>query len=200
MSFVHNDGGCECITNSMDLFSVPPVQKSVEYGKYVDYHPINTITDGAPIELEIPATGEDYLDLCNSTLYVKAKIIQTDGSDLLNDERVAPVNLFLHSMFSQVEISINGTLITTTLDTYGNQAYIETLLSYGEDAKKSQLSSSLFYKDQSGKFESTSLSGDQPTNPGFVLRNELIKGSQSVDMIGRIHADLFSRIDILLTE
>jgi len=59
---------CECITNSMDLFSVPPIQKSVENGKYVDYHPINTINNGSPIEFEIPAAGKEYLDLCNSLL------------------------------------------------------------------------------------------------------------------------------------
>ena len=85
----------------------------------------------------------------------------------------------------------DGTLIMTASDTYGYRAYIEMLLSYGEDAKKSQLTSSLFYKDQSGRFEGTSLSGDQPANSGFVLRNELIKESRSVDMIGRIHADIF---------
>jgi len=52
----------------MDLFSVPPIQKSVENGKYVDYHPINTINNGSPIEFEIPAAGKEYLDLCNSLL------------------------------------------------------------------------------------------------------------------------------------
>ena len=85
MSFVRDDR-CECITNSMDLFSIPPVQKSVENGKYVDYHPINTLTDGGPIEFEIPATREEYLDLCNSMLYIKAKIMLTDGSDLIKEE------------------------------------------------------------------------------------------------------------------
>ena len=194
MSFVRDDG-CECITNSMDLFSVPPVQKGVEYGTYVDYHPINTITDGAPIEFEIPAAGEDYLDLCNSMLYVQAKIVKANGSKLDKDAEVAPVNLFLHSMFSQIDISLNGTLITTASDTYGYRAYIESLLSYGEDAKKSQLTSSLYYKDQSGRFENTILKAaadkEEIPNPGFVARNELIRESKSIDMIGRIHADIF---------
>jgi len=136
--------------------------KSVENGKYVDYHPINTISNGAPIEFEIPATGEEYLDLCNSMLYVKVKVIQADGQNIPDDMRIALVNLFLCSLFSQVDISLNGTLITTASDTYGYHAYIKTLLSYGEDAKKSQLTSSLYCKDQASKFDNTLLAGVIP--------------------------------------
>jgi len=54
------------------------------------------------------------------------------------------VNLFLHSLFSQVDISLNGTLITASTSTYPYRAMLETLLSYGEDAKTSQLTSALY--------------------------------------------------------
>jgi len=157
MAFV-NDDACECITNSLDLFSVPPVQKSVEHGKYVDYHPIN----------KIPAAGEEYLDLCNAMLFVKVKVVQQNGQDLAAGARVAPVILFLHSLFSQVVISLNGTLVTTATDTYGYRAYLETLLSYGGDAKQTQLTSSLYY-NEAGKFKAMHLEpGDQnhAVNPG----------------------------------
>jgi len=33
---------------------------------------------------------------------------------------------------------------------------LETLLSYGEDAKKSQLTAELFYKDEAGNMDETS--------------------------------------------
>jgi len=194
MAFV-NDDACECITNSMDLFTIPPIQKSVEYGKYVDYHPINTIAEGSPIEFEIPGAGEEYIDLNNSMLFVKVKVVQLNGQNLPAGAQVAPVNLFLHSLFSQVDISLNGTPVTTASDTYGYRAYIETLLSYGRDAKQTQLTSSLYYKDEAGKFDALHLEAGQddanPVNPGFVWRNQFIAESRSVDMIGRIHADLF---------
>ena len=198
MAFVQH-AACECVTNSLDLFSVPPIQKSVEDGKYVDYHPINTIADGSPIEFEIPAAGEEYLDLGNSMLYVKVKVVQQNGADLPAAAQVAPVNLFLHSLFSQVDISLNGTLVTTASDTYGYRAYIETLLSYGEDAKKTHLTSSLYYKDEAEKFDSLDLDGNN-ANAGFVWRNQFISQSRSVDMIGRIHADLFLQDRYILNE
>ena len=67
---------------------------------------------------------------------------------------VGPINLFLHSLFSQVDISLNGTLVTTSTNTYPYRAMLETLLSYGEDAKKTQLTSALFYNDLAGKMDS----------------------------------------------
>jgi len=166
MAFVHDDA-CECITNSLYLFTVPPMQRNVEYGKYVDYHAINTLAEGAPIEFEIPAAGEEYMELCNSMLYVRLKVIQQNGNNLAADAVVSPVNLFLQSLFSQVDISLNGTLVTTASDTYGYRAYIEMLLSYGDDAKKTQLTSSLYYKDEVGKFDNRDLAGDN-VNPGFI--------------------------------
>jgi len=103
------------------------------------------------------------------------------------------VNLFLHSLFSQVDVSLNGTLVTTASDMYAYRAYIETLLSYGKDAKQSQLTCSLFYKDTAGKFDNLGLeAGDNvDPNPGYVQRNQFIRQSRTVDMIGRIHTDLF---------
>jgi len=189
MAFV-NDDSCECVTSSLDLFSVPPTQTAVEVGNYVDYHPITNVTDGSPIEFDIPASGTDYIDLSKSMLYVKAKVVQQNGHNLPPNTPVAPVNLWLHSLFNQVDISLNGTTVTTANDTYAYRAYLETLLSYGDDAKHSQLTAALYCKDTAGKFESLELDGDD-ANDGFIWRNDYVKQSRSVDMMGRIHADLF---------
>jgi len=196
MAFLHADS-CECVTTNLDLFSVPPTQTSVEHGVYVDYHPLTNVTDGSPIEFDLPASVTDYLDLAN----VKVKVTQRDGTNLQPDAQVAPVNLFLHSLFSQVDIRpmLNGTSVTAANDTYPYRAYMETLLSYGEDAKNSQLTSALYYKDEAGRFDHITIAGDA-TNEGYVSRNKLIRGSRSVDMIGRIHADLFFQGRYLLNE
>lgn len=67
MAFIH-EGSCECAKSELDLFSVPATQTSVETGMYVDYHPVSSISSGAPIEFDVNATGE-YLDMasCLST-------------------------------------------------------------------------------------------------------------------------------------
>ena len=59
-----------------------------------------------------------------------------NGKNLPNDAEVALVKLFLHSLFSQVNISLNGTLVSTASDMYSYRAHIETLLSYSQDDKQ----------------------------------------------------------------
>ena len=146
MAFVHPQS-CECIKSELDIFAVPPTQTSIEHGQYVEYNPIAAIALGQLIEFNIPGGGQDYLDLANTQLYVKAQILRHNGNALADADDVGPVNLFLHSLFSEVDISLNDTQITSSNNTYPYRAYLETLLSYGPDAKASQLSSSMYYKD-----------------------------------------------------
>ena len=97
------------------------------------------MADSSPIEFHVDASGEDYIDFANTMLYVKAKITRVDGTNLKVDSPIRPSNLFLHSLFSPVDVSLNGTLITASTNTYPYRAMMETLLSYGEDAKRTQL-------------------------------------------------------------
>jgi len=138
MAFVHEQP-CECTKSELDLFSVPPTQTSMEQGSWIEYHPLTTVADGSPIEFNVGACGEDYIDFANTMLYVKAKITRADGTNLAVDSPIGPTNLFLHSLLSQVDVSLNGTLITASTNTYPYRAMMETLLSYGEDAERTQL-------------------------------------------------------------
>jgi len=72
---VHEDS-CECVKTELDLFSIPLTQTSVENGNWIEYHPLTTVGDGSPIEVDIAGNGEDYIDLANTMLYVQAKITQ----------------------------------------------------------------------------------------------------------------------------
>jgi hypothetical protein len=52
--------------SELDLFSVPPTQVNVDSGMFMEYHPISSLTDGAPIEFEVSSSGDDYIDFANS--------------------------------------------------------------------------------------------------------------------------------------
>jgi len=183
--------------------SVPPTQASVENGTWVEYHPLTIVGDGSPIEFDISGTGEDYIDLANTMLYVQAKITKHDGTNLDANDPVGPVNLLLHSLFSQVDISLNGTQDTTSTNTYSYRAMLETLLSYGGDAKKSQLTSALYYHDQADRiivWTLDSVAFDANGNSRLKTRKTFTTTSNPVDMICRIHADLFFQSRYLLNE
>ena len=80
---------------------------------------------------------------------------------------------------------------------------IETLLSYGEDAKTSQLTSALYYKDQPGRMDSVDLA-DNTRNSGLAKRHAKkalpSRHSHVFDMMGRIHADIFFQERYMMNE
>ena len=56
------------------------------------------------------------------------------------------------------------------MNTYPYRAMLETLLSYGEDAKKTQLNSKLFYADEAGKMDVVAFGADAAKNRGLIKR------------------------------
>ena len=109
---------CENAKCELDLFTVPPTQTSIESGSYTEYHPISSLVDGGPIEFSILGTGLEYIDIQNTQLYVRAQIVQPDGTAIGNNAQLAPANLFLHTLFSEVDVKLNETLVTSTNNTY----------------------------------------------------------------------------------
>ena len=152
MAFVH-DQSCECAKSELDVFSVPPTQTSIEYGNYVEYHPLSSITDSGPIEFDVSSSGQNYLDFSNTQLLVKVKLTRGSGVDITDADHVGGVNLFLHSLFQQVDVSLNDVQVSQSSGTYAYRAYIESLLSYGPQATNSRLTAALFYKDTTGNID-----------------------------------------------
>ena len=144
MTFIHPQS-CECTKSELDLFVVPPTQTSIESDTFVECNPISTISQGTPIEYSVTGAGQDYLDLSSTQLYVRAQIVKATYEPIDNNDAVGPTNLFLHSLFSEVDITLNDTLVTSSKNTYAYRSYLETLLSYGGAAKTSQLTSALYY-------------------------------------------------------
>ncbi|GFV51104.1 uncharacterized protein TNCV_4743811 [Trichonephila clavipes] len=84
----------ECAKSELNLFTLPPTQTVIEKGQWIQFHPIANVTDGGPVEFLISGSGEDYLDLSQTQLYVKAKNFKNDGKVLTDDDKIGPVNLF----------------------------------------------------------------------------------------------------------
>ncbi|XP_067667622.1 uncharacterized protein F54H12.2-like [Haliotis asinina] len=182
----------EIIPESLNLFSLPPFQTCVQQHYYENVRPVSQINDEAPLEFSISNTGSDYLDLKRTRLHVKLKVTHNDGSILLSKEHVAPVNLFLQSLFSQVSVYLNDTLVSSTNNHYAYKSMMKALLNFGADAKTTQLTSQLFYKDV-GQSNSDIESTDTETgsNTGLMARGQFIKLSQEMTMSGNLFEDVF---------
>ena len=78
MAFLHHESQ-ECTKSELDLFSIPATQASVTKGQWIEYRPLSNITDSGPIEFNVSGSGEEYLDLAKTQVFVKAKITKANG-------------------------------------------------------------------------------------------------------------------------
>jgi len=118
----------------------------------------------------IPGNSETYIDL-DIKLFVRGRLIGADGKDLDASDFTAGTNNFLHSLFSQCNISLNGVNITPASELYPFRSYLESFLTYGSDAANSHLTKAFWYLDEEDVLAvdptSTSIK-----NKGFVKRWE----------------------------
>ena len=220
MSYVHPFSK-RCDKSEIDLFSVPPTQQSLERGRWIGYAPLSSVENtDSPINFLVTGTDE-YIDLSKTILTVTGKIVKNDETvlDGANQTSVAPVNNFLHSLFKQVDVYLNGKQVTPAMGTYPYRAYIETLLNYDASAKESQFTSALYYKDTATKMdEAGSLPSSQTINykaitgqnasiknympgtgnHGFAKRSKFIQNSKQFVLSGPIFADIFMTDRLLL--
>ena len=190
---------CLCVKSELDLFTVPPTQTSVKHGCTMDYHPVSTLTDDGPIGFNISGSGEDYIDLANTFLHLGMKITGADGANIAiaDSAAIGPVNLLMHSLFSLVDVALYDKLVSSSTNTYAYRVYLKTLLNYGKEAKESQLTSVMWYKDTAGKMDERAVvaAGE---NKGLVKRASFTKSSKVVDVMGRIHSDIFFQKKLLM--
>jgi|SaaInl33SG_5_DNA_1037386.scaffolds.fasta_scaffold00699_3 hypothetical protein len=187
----------ECSKVELDLESSPPVNVSMEKGEFVTYRPLSSLDSGGPLEFIINGIPDTYLDLGRSKLYLKVKIIQADGTVLDETDHVAPVNLLLHSLFSQVDVKLKDTIVSSSLSTYAYKAYLETLLAYGSDSKRTHKIMEGYYED-GHKGMDKSKGGATPVNSGYDARAALVAESKSFELMGRVHSDIFHQDRLLL--
>ena len=229
MSYIHPFSK-RCDKSEIDLFRVPPTQQSLERGRWIDYAPLSSVTNADNAITFLIAGTDEYIDLSKTILTVTGKVTMPDGTKLTGggQSNVAPVNNFLHSLFRQVDVYLNGKQVTPAMGTYAYRSYIETLLNYDVSAKESQFSSALYYKDTATKMDDggalpskktityikgTYNSDTAPTgadkeevsftvpgtgNQGFAKRHQFIRNGIQFVLSGPIFSDIFMTDRLLL--
>ena len=180
--------------SELDLESVPPLQIGIVDEYLVRTRPKSGPESGGPLEFLIPASGDDYLDLSHCYLYLKCWVLKDDGAAIETlktnyttgkDGFVAPLNLLFHSLFRQLDLVMNDTLVATSGDTYPYRAYFTTLLSYGHHAKETWLNRlESWCTDEHGKC-------DARDNIGLLNRQKNIVSSHPFDFKDCLHSDMF---------
>jgi len=106
-----------------------------------------------------------------------------------NTNFTAVTNNFLHSLFSQCSVALNGVNITHATALYNYRSYFETLLMYGSDAAATHLTNAFWYLDDGDPLPCDPTAADAK-NKAFITRWNKIKQSKEVQVYGRIHSDM----------
>ena len=178
--------------SEFDYFSPSILQSSVlnEYDELVQ---AKTVSRSGPIQFEVGGAANLYRDLSNSYLQVKCKVVQASGAALAENAPVAPVNLLLHSLFSNVSVVMNTKELTEKDSNYAYRAYLETLLTYSDEVLKTRGCVTGWFKDDAATMNAIILAdaGTAKANTGFVARNAMSSLSKEITLIGRPHCDNF---------
>ena len=181
---------CLCSKSELDLFTRPPVNGVMEHGAFQSHFPVSTLAEGAPIEFNVPATPDTYVDLGRTSLHLQLAVRKRDGTVLDNAQQVVPVQNLFGALFQQIDVKLNDRLVTPSLNTYPYKSYIETLLSHGSDAKKSWLTSQGWH-GEAGDNPATSNPHDAAAPSGVKARWTMIRTGNDFQLEGRPHVDLF---------
>ena len=151
-----------------------------------------------PLEFEVEGNDDQYLDLQSSLIQVKAKVRLANG-DALDDDvanaTVVPCENFLHSLFSTLSVSLNGHEVDYETN-YPYRAYMETLVNYGDNAKKTHLGSSYWFADEVNALDTSQLTNDHRVD--LNARRSIVSGSKTIDMVGCLHSELFRQHKYIL--
>jgi hypothetical protein len=184
-----------CSVSSLNLFADVSVQVVVDSSEWVQSKPIASITDG-PIRVHREADYDTFIDLSQTILEVSCKITKANKGKLVAADKVGTENLPLHTLFSQVDLELNGKVVSSSTSTYAYRAYMETLLTYGADAKNSWLTASGWYDSPTLGPNPLASGGDQPD--GLQQLMNIFGSGKEVTFMGRLHADMCNQDRFLI--
>jgi hypothetical protein len=119
----------------LSLFVTPPADNSIQSREWITFRPLNQETNASDLEFNIPSQSSAHLDFKRSVLNVKFQIVKDDRSAMGKNEFVSPANFPLHTIFSQVEVSLQQTPLSHSRINYAYKRYIGTV--HQSSARKS---------------------------------------------------------------
>jgi len=165
-----------CGKSELCIFDHAAPQVVIDSSVFEELFPVNSFSESsnAEIDFRIVASDTDYLDLNDTLLYVKVKVTDSADAALADAVDVTPSNMFFHSIFKDVILSLNGVKIEGGNDYYAQKAMIETLINYNRDTKKSSLTPMGFDEDND-------------------VRKAWVKGSATFSMCSSLQLDFFDQ-------
>lgn len=188
----------ESLMSELDIFKPGLSKTSVREGEVFELPPEIHPSGLAPLTFEITGNSTFYVDLHNTLLHLQCKIQKQDGTKLTDtgaDVKITHVTNLLHSMISNIKVYMNQKEIESNPN-YSYKAYLSTILNHGNEAKESHLMTAKWLADGMEEEHSANFSG--PQTQKMKARAAALKGSKTIDMVGRPITPLFSQGQYLI--
>ena len=183
--------------NQLQLFTPKKFPQELLGNEYITIEPFHPLSEKSKGPLEfVLKENKDYIDLEETVLRVKCKIVNSDGTAIpapktAGDDHVAFINNAMHSLFSDVILLINDKRVEGGDQMYPYKAYLNTILKYSREAQEGQLFSSGFIRDECSKM-------DDVTNAGFLKRKAWTDLGATKEFIGKLHLGMFNQDRLLV--
>ena len=143
-------------SNKLNFFEPVQTEKAI-IGRQIHFQEPTLISQEV---IEISISGEDssyYCDLANSCLKIQLRILDQDRKPITSKSNVGCINIPIHSIWNQVDFSIQNTLVSRSINNnYSYKAIIDSLLNYSNDYRETLLVGAGFFQDSPGNYNATS--------------------------------------------
>ena len=108
----------------LNKFKVPHTNLNMASRRLVEVNPFNTGIN--PMTFQV-VPEEDFIDSTKSFLKVELLAKKVDANNLLIGDMMVLVNNLAHSLFKQINLRLNSTLISPQSDTYHYKAFVRSM-------------------------------------------------------------------------
>lgn len=176
-------------SSQLSILEPPPIDTTIQTREWVEFRQINQISEYSYLEFNIPPLSTGYMDLKNSRMKIKLRITDHMNLPVTEDDSVGLTNLPLHTIFAQIDTSLQQTPVSQLRTNYSYKSYIDTLLTTSGD-NNAVRQSEIFFKDISDPDDANAIKG---VNIGLFQRFQFTKGGNILDLEGPLHVDLFQQ-------
>lgn len=183
-----------------NLHEIPATDSFIDHIQEESFVTLSNIprVDDSPLSFRIPAVKNAYLDTSRIYLKFRLRVLESPDKVLTGDKSgtVSCINFLGATIFKNVEVFYENTLVYDSGNHYAYLYYLATLLHASDAAKSTYLTNALWYPDTAGSFDMTSALDDG--NQGLSIRHSYINLSQEAEFYVRVFADPFNTDRLLL--
>jgi hypothetical protein len=203
-------------TQDLAIYSSKPTNRGENGIQMVRYTPTNNKSSYVGtqcIEFDIPGSSSQYVNLAKSELYMKLRfwkdkdktepfIFSEQTATHVDNEMTIPIDAIFHTIWRNIDISLNQTDISSCTNNYMYKAYLETLFSFSEACRNYQLHS-VGYTGNDGNFDSTN--PYKHSNIGALLRHKMLfkdnalnSSEGGLELLGNLMLDICNQKTAIL--